>query len=158
MRLVARCNLQVENEVEFMKTNSISSCWSGVVATRFPLAIWTLSRFKGHNQTSSFGRYSVGYFYQPDMTLDEAQLAKMEMIGRKLDLKPGILDKSWKKGCQHVYTFCQKLHLVCQSSKHAEVWCFDHCGHCRSAQTSKSQAPNCSKGFVSAKRQTDLSR
>ena len=27
------------------------------------------------------------------MTLDEAQLAKMEMIGRKLDLKPGILDK-----------------------------------------------------------------
>ena len=44
-------------------------------------------------QTSSLGRYSVGYFYQPDMTLDEAQLAKMEMIGRKLDLKPGILDK-----------------------------------------------------------------
>ena len=34
-------------------------------------------------------RYSVGYFYQPDMTLDEAQLAKMEMIGKKLALKPG---------------------------------------------------------------------
>jgi cyclopropane fatty-acyl-phospholipid synthase-like methyltransferase len=31
----------------------------------------------------------VGYFYDPDITLDEAQLAKMEMIGRKLDLKPG---------------------------------------------------------------------
>ena len=34
-------------------------------------------------------RYSVGYFYQPDMSLDEAQVAKMEMIGKKLALKPG---------------------------------------------------------------------
>ena len=31
----------------------------------------------------------MGYFYDPDITLDEVQLAKMEMIGRKLDLKPG---------------------------------------------------------------------
>lgn len=31
----------------------------------------------------------MGYFYQPDMTLDDAQLAKMELIGKKLALKPG---------------------------------------------------------------------
>ncbi|CAJ1338498.1 unnamed protein product [Effrenium voratum] len=35
-------------------------------------------------------QYSVGYFYKPDLTLDEAQVAKMEMIGKKLDLKPGM--------------------------------------------------------------------
>lgn len=35
-------------------------------------------------------QYSCGYFYNPDMSLDEAQFAKMELIAKKLDLKPGM--------------------------------------------------------------------
>mmetsp|Transcript_48553 Transcript_48553/g.113334 ORF Transcript_48553/g.113334 Transcript_48553/m.113334 type:complete len:534 (-) Transcript_48553:43-1644(-) len=35
-------------------------------------------------------QYSCGFFHEPDMTLDDAQFAKMEMIARKLDLKPGM--------------------------------------------------------------------
>lgn len=33
--------------------------------------------------------YSCAYFQAPDMTLDEAQLAKLDHICRKLDLRPG---------------------------------------------------------------------
>lgn len=38
--------------------------------------------------------YSCGYFARPDLTLEEAQTAKCELIGRKLNPKPGhrILD------------------------------------------------------------------
>ncbi len=33
--------------------------------------------------------YSCAYFQRPDMSIDEAQLAKLDYICRKLDLKPG---------------------------------------------------------------------
>ena len=123
-----------------MKTNSPASCWKWVVDLNI-VTVWPHPI-----QTSSLGRYSVGYFYQPDMTLDEAQLAKMEMIGRKLDLKPGILDKS---GCQHV----EKKIPLCLSILH------ECCGLVVSilgpvdlAQTSKSRVPSCSQEFVKDKR------
>eukprot|EP00931_Biecheleriopsis_adriatica_P085984 TRINITY_DN60727_c0_g1_i1.p1 TRINITY_DN60727_c0_g1~~TRINITY_DN60727_c0_g1_i1.p1 ORF type:complete len:520 (-),score=92.81 TRINITY_DN60727_c0_g1_i1:24-1562(-) len=35
-------------------------------------------------------QYTCAYFHRPDMTLDEAQQAKMDLIARKLDLKPGM--------------------------------------------------------------------
>lgn len=35
-------------------------------------------------------QYTCGYFHKPNMTLDEAQYAKMELIAKKLDLKPGM--------------------------------------------------------------------
>jgi cyclopropane-fatty-acyl-phospholipid synthase len=41
--------------------------------------------------------YSCAYFEQPDMTLDEAQVAKLDHICRKLDLRPG--DRFLDIGC-----------------------------------------------------------
>ena len=35
-------------------------------------------------------QYSCAYFNQPNMNLDDAQIAKMNLIGRKLKLKPGM--------------------------------------------------------------------
>jgi len=35
-------------------------------------------------------QYTCAYFYKPDMTLDEAQYAKMELVAKKLDLRPGM--------------------------------------------------------------------
>lgn len=35
-------------------------------------------------------QYTCAYFNQPNMTLDEAQYAKMELIAKKLDLKPNM--------------------------------------------------------------------
>jgi len=35
-------------------------------------------------------QYSCGYWNRPQMTLDEAQIAKMNLIGRKLKLEPGM--------------------------------------------------------------------
>jgi cyclopropane-fatty-acyl-phospholipid synthase len=35
-------------------------------------------------------QYTCAYFYKPNMTLDQAQYAKMELIAKKLDLKPGM--------------------------------------------------------------------
>jgi cyclopropane-fatty-acyl-phospholipid synthase len=35
-------------------------------------------------------QYTCAYFNKPNMTLDEAQYAKMELIAKKLDLKPGM--------------------------------------------------------------------
>lgn len=35
-------------------------------------------------------QYSCAYFHSPELTLDEAQLAKMRMVAKKLDLKPGM--------------------------------------------------------------------
>lgn len=35
-------------------------------------------------------QYTCAYFHKPNMSLDEAQLAKMELIAKKLDLKPGM--------------------------------------------------------------------
>jgi cyclopropane-fatty-acyl-phospholipid synthase len=35
-------------------------------------------------------QYTCAYFHKKDMDLDEAQLAKMELIAKKLDLKPGM--------------------------------------------------------------------
>ncbi len=35
-------------------------------------------------------QYTCAYFYKPNMTLDEAQYAKMELIAKKLDLKPNM--------------------------------------------------------------------
>jgi len=35
-------------------------------------------------------QYTCAYFYKPNMTLDEAQYAKMELIAKKIDLKPNM--------------------------------------------------------------------
>ena len=35
-------------------------------------------------------QYTCAYFHKPNMTLDEAQYAKMDLIAKKLDLKPGM--------------------------------------------------------------------
>ena len=35
-------------------------------------------------------QYTCAYFHKPNMTLDEAQYAKMELIAKKLDLRPGM--------------------------------------------------------------------
>ena len=35
-------------------------------------------------------QYTCAYFYKPDMNLDEAQYAKMELVAKKLDLKPNM--------------------------------------------------------------------
>lgn len=35
-------------------------------------------------------QYTCAYFHRPDMSLDEAQLAKMRIIAHKLDLRPGM--------------------------------------------------------------------
>ena len=35
-------------------------------------------------------QYTCAYFNKPDMTLDEAQYAKMELVAKKLDLKPNM--------------------------------------------------------------------
>lgn len=35
-------------------------------------------------------QYTCAYFHKPNMTLDDAQYAKMELIAKKLDLKPGM--------------------------------------------------------------------
>lgn len=35
-------------------------------------------------------QYSCAYFHRPDMTVDEAELAKMRLVARKLDLRPGM--------------------------------------------------------------------
>ena len=35
-------------------------------------------------------QYTCAYFYKPNITLDEAQYAKMELIAKKLDLKSGM--------------------------------------------------------------------
>jgi len=35
-------------------------------------------------------QYSCAYYHTPDLTLDQAQLAKMHMVASKLDLKPGM--------------------------------------------------------------------
>ena len=35
-------------------------------------------------------QYTCAYFNEPNMTLDEAQYAKMELIAKKLDLKPNM--------------------------------------------------------------------
>lgn len=35
-------------------------------------------------------QYTCAYFYKPNMTLDQAQKAKMELIAKKLDLKEGM--------------------------------------------------------------------
>ena len=35
-------------------------------------------------------QYTCAYFYKDNMTLDEAQYAKIELIAKKLDLKPGM--------------------------------------------------------------------
>ena len=35
-------------------------------------------------------QYTCAYFYRPNMTLDEAQTAKMELIAKKLDLRRGL--------------------------------------------------------------------
>lgn len=35
-------------------------------------------------------QYTCAYFHRPDMTLDEAQEAKMALIAKKLDLQPGM--------------------------------------------------------------------
>ena len=34
-------------------------------------------------------RYSGAYYHAPDMTLEQAQIAKMRLVAEKLDLKPG---------------------------------------------------------------------
>ena len=120
---VVHCILQViEIEVEGIKINSTSFCWKGEVAVKnATLFRWLVGHRQVSRVTSSpnfiLWRYSVGYFYQPDMTLDEAQLAKMEMIGRKLDLKPGILDKSLKEGGEHVWILKDPLELFADLPK-----------------------------------------
>jgi cyclopropane-fatty-acyl-phospholipid synthase len=35
-------------------------------------------------------QYTCAYFNKPNMTLDEAQLNKMKLIAKKLNLKPGM--------------------------------------------------------------------
>jgi len=35
-------------------------------------------------------QYTCAYFHKPNMTLDEAQYAKMELVAKKLNLKPGM--------------------------------------------------------------------
>jgi cyclopropane-fatty-acyl-phospholipid synthase len=35
-------------------------------------------------------QYTCAYFYKPNMTLDQAQIAKMELIAKKLNLKKGL--------------------------------------------------------------------
>lgn len=35
-------------------------------------------------------QYTCGYFYKPNMNLNEAQYAKMELVAKKLNLKPGM--------------------------------------------------------------------
>ena len=35
-------------------------------------------------------QYTCAYYHQPNMTLDEAQKAKMQLIAKKLDLRPGM--------------------------------------------------------------------
>eukprot|EP00438_Fugacium_kawagutii_P019658 Skav207964 [mRNA] locus=scaffold495:13344:15745:+ [translate_table: standard] len=42
-------------------------------------------------------QYSGAYFHAPDMTLDQAQRAKMRLVAEKLDLKPGM--KVLELGC-----------------------------------------------------------
>eukprot|EP00913_Durusdinium_trenchii_P009934 g9323.t1 len=65
-------------------------------------------------------QYSVGYFYQPDMTLDDAQLAKMELIGKKLALKPGM------KLLEIGFGFGSLAHFL--ATKYDE-WAKEHYGH-----------------------------
>ena len=35
-------------------------------------------------------QYTCAYFHRPDLSLDDAQMAKMELIAKKLDLRPGM--------------------------------------------------------------------
>lgn len=78
-------------------------------------------------------QYSVGYFYQPDMTLDEAQLAKMEMIGRKLDLKPGmkLLEIGFGFGSlAHFLATKYDVQITAVTLSKAQMeWAQEHYGH-----------------------------
>ncbi|CAK9089400.1 Cyclopropane-fatty-acyl-phospholipid synthase (CFA synthase) (Cyclopropane fatty acid synthase) [Durusdinium trenchii] len=78
-------------------------------------------------------QYSVGYFYQPDMTLDDAQLAKMELIGKKLALKPGmkLLEIGFGFGSlAHFLATKYDVHITAVTLSKAQMeWAKEHYGH-----------------------------
>eukprot|EP00439_Symbiodinium_sp_Y106_P055956 s2049_g7.t2 len=78
-------------------------------------------------------QYSCGYFYKPDMTLDDAQFAKMELIARKLDLKPGmkLLEIGFGFGSLAYHLASRyDVHIkACTLSQAQMDWAKEHYGH-----------------------------
>ncbi|CAE7507356.1 cfa [Symbiodinium sp. KB8] len=78
-------------------------------------------------------QYSCGYFYKPDMTLDDAQFAKMELIARKLDLRPGmkLLEIGFGFGSLAYHLASRyDVHIkACTLSQAQMDWAKEHYGH-----------------------------
>lgn len=86
-----------------LKNNSMSFIWAEVKANFNNLRVNTLESSRrnishhydiGNDLYSKMlgkhMQYTCAYFNKPDMSLDDAQHAKMELIAKKLDLQPGM--------------------------------------------------------------------
>lgn len=86
-----------------LKRNSLRFLWAEIKANMWN---WTSNTVESSQKniahhydigndlyTKMLGKhmqYTCAYFHRPNMTLDEAQLAKMKLIAKKLDLKAGM--------------------------------------------------------------------
>jgi cyclopropane-fatty-acyl-phospholipid synthase len=86
-----------------LKKKSLSFVWAGIkahiagirnntvessrrnIAHHYDVGNDLYSRMLGQHM-----QYTCAYYHKPDMTLDDAQLAKMELVAKKLDLKTGM--------------------------------------------------------------------
>jgi len=78
-------------------------------------------------------QYTCAYYKRPDMTLDEAQEAKMDLIAQKLDLKPGMrcLEFGFGFGAQAYYLASKYgVHVTGVTlSKEQMAWAVKHNAH-----------------------------
>jgi cyclopropane-fatty-acyl-phospholipid synthase len=78
-------------------------------------------------------QYTCAYFHKPNMTLDEAQYAKMELVAKKLDLKPNmrILDIGCGFGsfAQHLSNKYDVYVTGVTLSKEQKIYADKYCHH-----------------------------
>ncbi len=92
-----------EQIIQNLKNNSLKFLWAEFFAKMKNLRVNTIEssqRNIAHHYdvgndlySKMLGKhmqYTCAYFRRPDMTLDDAQYAKMELIAKKLDLQPGM--------------------------------------------------------------------
>jgi len=79
--LLMECNARIKS---MLPNNTIESSKENI-ASHYNIGNDLFEKMLGKHM-----QYTCAYFYKPNMTLDEAQYAKMELIAKKLDLKPGM--------------------------------------------------------------------